>query len=116
MRASVNMEIGTIEGMSYVSKLFDSFYIRRELNKNLPMLLKLRKWCNDHGKEMYLLANSGCLNNCSAHIFHDNLVAHEAEISAMDNGYQFRGVCWDFLSDKKNFDKWLQKNKLYKAG
>ena len=116
VRASVNMEIGTIEGMSYVSKLFDSFYIRRELNKNLPMLLKLRKWCNDHGKEMYLLANSGCLNNCSAHIFHDNLVAHEAEISAMDNGYQFRGVCWDFLSDKKNFDKWLQKNKLYKAG
>ena len=116
VRASVNMEIGTIEGISYVSELFDSFYVRRELNKNLPMLLKLRKWCNDHGKEMYLLANSGCLNNCSAHIFHDNLVAHEAEISAMDNGYQFRGVCWDVLSDKKNFDKWLQKNKLYKAG
>jgi dTDP-4-dehydrorhamnose 3,5-epimerase len=63
----------------------------------------------ENGKQMYLLANSGCLNNCSAHVFHDNLVAHEAEISAMDNGYQFRGVCWDFLSDENNFDKWLQR-------
>jgi hypothetical protein len=104
VRASVNMEIGSVEGMSYVSDYFDSFYVRRELNRNLPMLLRLRKWCDENGKQMYLLANSGCLNNCSAHIFHDNLVAHEAEISAMDNGYQFRGVCWDFLSDENNFD------------
>ena len=92
VRASVNMEIGTVEGISYVADYFDSFYVRRELNRNLPMLLKLRKWCDDNGKEMYLLANSGCLNNCSAHVFHDNLVAHESEISAIDNGYQFRGV------------------------
>ena len=109
VRASVNMEIGSIEGMSYVSDFFDSFYVRRELNRNFPMLLKLRKWCDGNGKEMYLLANSGCLNNCSAHIFHDNLVAHEAEISAMDNGYQFRGVCWDFLSGEANREKWLQR-------
>lgn len=109
VRASVNMEIGSIEGISYVSKFFDSFYVKRELNRNLPMLLRLRKWCDDNGKQIYLLANSGCLNNCSAHIFHDNLVAHESEISAMDNGYQFRGVCWDFLSDKNNFEKWLSR-------
>jgi len=109
VRASVNMETGSIEGISYVSNLFDSFYVRRELNRNLPMLKRLRKWCDENGKQMYLLANSGCLNNCSAHIFHDNLVAHEAEISAMDNGYQFGGICWDFLSDKNNFDKWLQR-------
>lgn len=109
VRASVNMDIGSVEGLSYVSSFFDSFYAKRELNRNLPALMRLRKWCDNNDKEMYLLANSGCLNNCSAHIFHDNLVAHEAEISAMDNGYQFRGVCWDFLSDKNNFDKWLQR-------
>ncbi len=109
VRASVNMEIGSIEGLSYVSGLFDSFYIKRELNRNLPELLRLRKWCDANGKQMYLLANSGCLNNCSAHMFHDNLVAHEAEISAMDNGYQFGGVCWDFLSNKNNFYNWLQR-------
>jgi len=109
VRASVNMEIGSIEGMSYVSNFFDSFYVKRELNRNLPMLSKLRQWCDANGKQLYLLANSGCLNNCSAHIFHDNLVAHEAEISAMDNGYQFKGICWDFLSDSNNFYKWLQR-------
>ena len=109
VRASVNMEIGSIEGISYVESLFDSFYVRRELNRDIGQLTRLRRWCDEHGKQMYLLANSGCLNNCSAHIFHDNLVAHEAEISAMDNGYQFRGVCWDFLSDKGNFYNWLQR-------
>ena len=109
VRASVNMEIGSIEGMSYISDFFDSFYVRRELNRNLPALTRLRKWCDENGKQMYLLANSGCLNNCSAHVFHDNLVAHESEISAMDNGYQFRGVCWDFLSDEKRREKWLSR-------
>ena len=34
VRASVNMEIGSIEGISYVSDLFDSFYVRRELNRD----------------------------------------------------------------------------------
>ena len=109
VRASVNMEIGTVEGISYVSPWFDSFYVKREMNRDIKALLRLRKWCNENGKQMYLLANSGCLNNCSAHIFHDNLVAHESEISSMDNGYQFRGVCWDFLSDKNNFYKWLER-------
>ncbi len=107
VRASVNMEVGSIEGMSYISQYFDSFYVKRELNRNMPELLRLRKWCNDNGKEMYLLANSGCLNFCSAHNFHDNLVAHEAEISKMDNGYQFGGVCWDFLSSDEGKRSWL---------
>ena len=109
VRASVNMEIGSIEGISYVSQFFDSFYVKRELNRNLPELLRLRKWCDENGKQMYLLANSGCLNFCSAHNFHDNLVAHETEISAMDNGYQFSGVCRDFISNEENLYKWLSR-------
>lgn len=108
-RASVNMEIGSIEGMSYLADYFDSFYIKRELNRNMPELLRLRKWCDENGKEMYLLANSGCLNFCSAHNFHDNLVAHEAEISKMDNGYQFTGVCWDFLASEAGKRNWLSR-------
>lgn len=109
VRASVNMEIGTLEGLSYAEGLFDSFYIKRELNRNLSELLKVRKWCDDHGKQMYLLANSGCLNFCSAHNFHDNLVAHEEEISAMDNGYQFDGICWKFLKEPSNRGRWLER-------
>lgn len=109
VRASVNMEIGSIEGLSYIQQYFDSFYAKRELNRNWEALLRLRRFCDDTGKEMYLLANSGCLNFCSAHTFHDNLVAHEAEIAAMDNGYQFKGVCWEYLSDPNNFYNWLSR-------
>ena len=47
-----------------------------------------------------MLANSGCLNYCSAHVFHDNLVAHEAESSKYDNAYKFRGVCHGYLEGK----------------
>ena len=109
VRASVNMEIGTVEGLSYVADVFDSFYAKREFNRNLKQLCVLREWCDKNGKEMYLLANSGCLNNCSAHAFHDNLVAHEAEIAKMDNGYDFRGVCWEFLEKPENKFLWLER-------
>ena len=109
VRASVNMEIGSIEGLSYLLQYFDSFYAKRELNRNWDALTRLRRFCDDHGKEMYLLANSGCLNFCSAHTFHDNLVAHEAEIAAMDNGYQFQGVCWEYLSNPDHFYSWLSR-------
>ncbi|MBE6688958.1 MAG: hypothetical protein E7588_06735 [Ruminococcaceae bacterium] len=99
-RASVNMCIGSTEGMEYISEHFDGFYLKRELNHDFKTIEKLKKWCDENGKTLYALANSGCLNNCSAHFFHDSLVAHEEEIAAMDNGYEFRGVCRDFLEKK----------------
>ena len=102
VRASVNMGIGSILGMEYLAEVFDSFYIKRELNRDLTALRSLRTWCDQNGKEMYLLANSGCLNDCSAHTFHDNLVAHEEGASKMDNGYQFTGVCKQYLGKEKN--------------
>lgn len=103
IRASVNMGIGTIEGMDYIKHYFDSFYIARELNRDLAALAKIKEWCDANGKKLYGLANSGCLNNCSAHTFHDNLVAHESEISQMDNGYAFEGICSQYLKESKNY-------------
>ncbi|MBO7217421.1 MAG: hypothetical protein J6V50_01835 [Clostridia bacterium] len=102
VRASVNMGIGTIEGLEYVKDYFDSFYAAREYNRDFNRLGILKDWCDKHGKRLYGLANSGCLNFCSAHTFHDNLVAHEAEIAKMDNGYDFRGICKDYLSNPNN--------------
>lgn len=93
VRASVNMSIGTVEGMDYARDLFDSFYLKRELNRDFAAIRALKKWCDANGKKLYGLANSGCLNHCSAHVFHDNLVAHEQEIAQMDNGYAFEGLC-----------------------
>ena len=106
VRASVNMRIGTIHGFEYVSEYFDSYYVQREKNRDLKALKELRKWCDDNGKQMYLLANSGCLNDCSAHTFHDNLVAHEKEIAKMDNGYAFESVCRKYLQSE-NKSEWL---------
>lgn len=99
VRASVNMGIGTIEGMDYVKVFFDSFYMKRELNRDFDAIKRLKHWCDDNDKTLYALANSGCLNHCSAHTFHDNLVAHEQEISQMDNGYAFEGICRQYLKD-----------------
>ena len=103
VRASVNMEIGTIQGMEYLAEYFDSFYMKRELNRNFEAIRLLHKWCNENGKKMFMLANSGCLNHCSAHNFHDNLVAHEAEIAQMDNAYDFHGICKEYLKNEKHY-------------
>ena len=102
VRASVNMGIGSVEGMDYVKEYFDSFYMKRELNRDFAAIYKLKEWCDEHGKTLYALANSGCMNYCSAHVFHDNLVAHEQEISKMDNGYAFEGICRKYLMNPNN--------------
>lgn len=107
VRASVNMGIGTTEGLNYIAEYFDSFYAKRECNRDFKQLKKLRSWCDNNGKKLFGLANSGCLNYCSAHTFHDNLVAHENEIAEMDNAYQFEGQCRTFLKDIGNREKWL---------
>lgn len=106
VRASVNMKIGTVHGFEYVAEYFDSYYVQREKNRDFKALKELRAWCDKNGKEMYLLANSGCLNDCSAHTFHDNLVAHEKEIAKMDNGYAFESVCRKYLKQEDKRD-WL---------
>ncbi len=108
VRASVNMEIGTVEGMEYLAQDFDSYYYKRELNRDLDQVKKLKKWCDSHGKKLYMLANSGCLNDCSARQFHDNLVAHEQEISQMDNGAVFTSMCSRFTGSEENRAKLLR--------
>jgi len=103
VRASVNMEIGTVEAMDYLSELFDSYYMKRELNRDFDTIQTLHRWCAAHGKGLFLLANSGCLNYCPARNFHDNLVSHESQIARMDNAYDFRGLCREYLKREDNF-------------
>lgn len=108
IRASVNMEIGTPEGASYVAQWFDSFYLKREFNHHLDKIVTMRNWCDKNSKKLYLLANSGCLNDCSARTFHDNLVAHQNEIAKQDNAYAFKGVCHEYLQQDENQKSLLQ--------
>lgn len=99
IRASVNMEIGTPEGVEYIAEYFDSFYLKREYNYDREQIIRMRDFCHANGKKLYILANSGCLNFCSARTFHDNLVAHQHEVAGMDNAFIFHGMCSTYLDD-----------------
>ena len=102
VRASVNMEIGTIMGMEYLSDYFDGFYMKKENNRRHQEIKTLKSWCDENNKQLFMLANSGCLNNCSAHTYHNNLVAHETNLNKYDNAYQFSGICWEHLKKEGN--------------
>lgn len=108
VRASVNLEIGTVSGMEYLADRFDGFYIAKELNRDISALHKISSWCKENGKKCYLLANSGCLSHCSARQFHDNLVAHEKEIAEMDNGAEFHGICENYLRTTDDPSRYLR--------
>lgn len=108
VRASVNTEIGSTDGAEYLKQYFDSFYLKRECNRDFAGIKKFKDWCNKNGKRLYGLANSGCLNFCSAHTFHDSLVAHENEIALRDNAYSFKGQCFPFLESETARESWLR--------
>jgi collagenase-like PrtC family protease len=109
VRASVNMRIGTVKGMAYLSDLFDSFHVQREYNRDLMHLQMLKKWADANGKRLIMLANSGCFVNCSGQIFHDNLVSHEAEICEMRNLSDFMPyVCHKALKKRENWHMLLE--------
>lgn len=109
VRASVNMRLGTVKSLEYVAELFDSFYLQREYNRVLERVVKLKEWCVKRGKQLYMLANSGCLSFCSVQTFHDNLVAHEKEVSEMVNvADEAPARCWDYYQQKENWVTFLQ--------
>lgn len=109
VRASVNMRIGTIKGMEYVADCFDGFYMQREYNRNFARIYLLHDWCEKHNKTLHMLANSGCMSFCSNQTFHDNMVAHEAQIYTNQNVLtKYPSPCWDYMENKKNWVSFLQ--------
>jgi collagenase-like PrtC family protease len=103
VRASVNMRIGTVKGMEYVAEFFDSFYLQREYNRDFTRIAEIKAWTDAHGKALHFLVNSGCMNFCSGQSFHDNLVAHEAEISGTVNITGWNpSVCWGYYADREH--------------
>ncbi len=108
IKASVNMKIVSIKGMQYVSHLFDSFCVSKECNRNIELLRTLKNWAEENNKKITILANSGCMRDCSGQIFHDNMVAHEAEIAKQKNIDFLPYMCWNYLKDTKNFVSVLQ--------
>lgn len=104
VRASVNMKIESAEAMSYVAGLFDSFYLCRDVQRDLATVDAVKAWCDANGKGLCLLANSGCLYRCPGQIFHDNMVAHDAEIDERKNIENWTPhVCWNLYRRPENW-------------
>ncbi len=109
VRASVNMRIGTIQAMSYLADLFDSFYLQRDLQRNIEYAQKIHNWCENNGKQICILANSGCLRFCPAQTFHDNLIAHSQEAEKLENIPDWNPhLCWNLYKDPENFAEILK--------
>ncbi len=101
-RASVNMKIGTVQGMEYTDSLFDGYYMQREYNRDMEHIGRLRTWCDENGKTLHLLANSGCMYACSFQSFHDNIVAHQQTTDPDDSTDFSPSFCWEYLSRRDN--------------
>jgi hypothetical protein len=109
IRASVNMRLGTVEAMSYVADLFDSFYLQRDLQRDIGYVSDIKSWCDSHGKGLCLLANSGCLHRCPSQTFHDNMVAHDSQIDERKNvtGWSPH-LCWRLYRNRARWPAILQ--------
>ena len=109
VRASVNIGIGSPAEAEYLGGDFGGYYAKREYSRDLRRLTVLRDWCRAHGKKLYLLANGGCLYNCPARVFHDNLVAHERELREMDNALAYKGQCAEYFARETDRSAYLRR-------
>ena len=109
LRASANMNLESVAELGYLADRFDSFCVARELNYDVEELARVREWATRNGKEIVILVNSGCLWRCPAHAFHDNLVAHFAELKQDDVRQGFDPVfCRRFYSSSANRETFLE--------
>jgi collagenase-like PrtC family protease len=111
VRGSVNMRIGTAAGMDYLRDWFDAFCVRREVNRDLGQLRELEAWSSRRSIRLELLVNSGCLRECSAQTFHDNLLAHYQQVQRQRNipGFESTvGICHRYLREPARWTAVLQ--------
>jgi len=109
VRASVNMRLTTVQALAYLSPLFDSYYIGRDVQRNLETVKRFSEWCRANGKRLCMLANSGCLRNCPWQTFHDNLIAHSDAAMKVENAKGWSPhLCWTLYRDPANFAEILK--------
>ena len=109
IRASVNMRLRNTLALEYLAPLFDSFYICRDVQRDLPTFHTLAAWCKDHGKKLCMLVNSGCLRNCPWHVFH--ILHHEHNYSNLFPEMQAQKIwfpCANFYIKKHSFAEFLR--------
>lgn len=108
VRASVNMRLMTVQAMAYLAPWFDSYYLGRDVQRNLETVKRAADWCHRNGKKLGILANSGCLRNCPWQTYHDNLIAHSDEAVRRENAAFNPHLCWTLYREPKNFPEILK--------
>ena len=109
VRASVNMRLTTLQAFKYLAPLFDSYYLGRDVQRNLEAVRRFSDWCHANGKKLCILANSGCLRNCPWQTYHDNLIAHSDDAMKVENvKWWSPHLCWTLYKDPKNFAEILK--------
>ena len=107
VRASVNLRLGTRQALEYAAPFFDSYTVQRETNRDLNRFTELQTWAEQNGKDLHVLANSGCLNFCSFQTFHDNAVAHEGEIQGRGDAAGMATLCREYYADREHWVNFL---------
>lgn len=108
-RASVNMRLTTVQAMAYLATWFDSYYLGRDVQRNLETVKRAADWCHANGKKLGILANSGCLRYCPWQTYHDNLIAHSADALREPAAKDFNPhLCWTLYRDAKSFPELLK--------
>ena len=92
IRASVSMRLRNTLAFEYLAPLFDSYYICRDVQRDLPTFHRMAAWCRDNGKKLCMLVNSGCVRNCPWQVFHETLHAHN-----------FNGILQEMYTQKLDF-------------
>ena len=96
--------------MELASNYFDGYYLNRDYNRDLDHIRSVRAWCDEHGKSLHMLANSGCIYQCPHHHYHENVVAHIDEIVSKESAYKGTlAPCFRMLTDP-SVQYWVLRN------
>ena len=109
IRASVNMRLRNTLALEYLAPLYDSYYICRDVQRDLPTFRKMAAWCSDHGKKLCMLANSGCVRNCPWQVFHKTLLSHKFTDTFQEMETQrLELLCNRVFMHKRDFTEFLR--------
>ena len=109
VRASVNMRLRNTLALEYLAPVYDSYYICRDVQRDLPTFHLMAKWTREHGKKLCMLANSGCVRNCPWQVFHETMLSHKFTdaFAEMDNE-NLNLVCNQIFAQKKMLADFLR--------
>ena len=82
VRASINMRVNSVLTLECLAPWFDSFYIWRDVQRDLKSVKLMSKWCAENDRKLGILVNSGCLNSCPWQSYHESLMAHNFPAAA----------------------------------